>query len=183
MTLCVSWTKSTMLWYIWKYPPIFSQLNWYSILVKAKFNTYILYILSQVRIWLTADLFTTVEPVLKSHRIGHSNIVSQDRWSLVTGSITLKYRTCQEYLVFKTGGVMAVVSQDRFSLSVKLIWSDHLHERPPVLKDHTFLAERPTFRYNWACHQRPPVLTDHIFVANGVVLQDRFYFMCIWHTN
>ena len=26
--------------------------------------------------------------------------------------------------------------------------SDHCHERPPVLTDHTFLAEGPTFQYN-----------------------------------
>ncbi len=34
--------------------------------------------------------------------IGRINVVSQDRWSLVTGSITLKCWTfCQEYLVFQ----------------------------------------------------------------------------------
>ncbi len=44
---------------------------------------------------------------------------------------------------------------------------DHCLERPPVLKDHTFLAEGLTFQCNWTCHQRPHVLTDHIFVANG----------------
>ncbi len=43
-----------------------------------------------------------------------------------------------------------------------------------VLRDHALLAEH-TFQYNWTCHQRPPVLRDHIFVANGVVFQDRFY--------
>ncbi len=32
---------------------------------------------------------TTVEPVLKDRSIGHKDIVSQDRWSLVTGSFTL----------------------------------------------------------------------------------------------
>ncbi len=37
--------------------------------------------------------------------MGHINVVSQDRWSLVTGSTTLKYRTlCQEYLVFQERG-------------------------------------------------------------------------------
>ena len=29
-----------------------------------------------------------VEPVLKDHPIGPKNVVCQDRWSLVTGSIT-----------------------------------------------------------------------------------------------
>ncbi len=30
-----------------------------------------------------------------------------------------------------------------------LSW-DHCHERPPVLKDHIFLAEGPTFQYKLA---------------------------------
>ncbi len=61
------------------------------------------------------------------------------------------------------------------SSTVKPVLRDHCHEKPPVLTDHAFLAEGPTFRYNLTCHQRPPVLTDHIFVANGVVFPDRFY--------
>ena len=32
----------------------------------------------------------TVEPVLKGHPISLENVVFQDRWSLVTGSIVLK---------------------------------------------------------------------------------------------
>ena len=59
--------------------------------------------------------------------------------------------------------------------TVKPVLTGHCHERPPVLTDHTFLAEGPTFKYNWTCHQRPPVMTDHIFMANGVVFQERFY--------
>ncbi len=35
----------------------------------------------------------TVEPVLKDQPIGHKNVVSQDRWSFVTGSVVLKSRT------------------------------------------------------------------------------------------
>ncbi len=47
------------------------------------------------------NVIQILEPVLKDHPIGHENVVSQDRY-LVTGSITLKYRTfCQEYLVFQ----------------------------------------------------------------------------------
>ncbi len=61
-----------------------------------------------------------------------------------------------------------------FSSVVKAVLTDHCHERPPVLKDHIFLVEGPTFQCNWACHQRPPVLRDQIFMANGVVFQDRF---------
>ena len=60
----------------------------------------------------------------------------------------------------------------QYDFKVKPILRDHCHESPPVLTDHIFSAEGPTFHYNWTCHQRPPVL---IFVANGVVFQDRFY--------
>ena len=31
----------------------------------------------------------TVKSVLKDHPIGHKNVVCQDRWSLVTGSVIL----------------------------------------------------------------------------------------------
>ncbi len=65
--------------------------------------------------------------------------------------------------------------QKKFADRVKPVLKDHSHRSPPVLIDHTFLAEGPTFQYVWACHQRPPVLTDHIFVANGVVFQDGLY--------
>ena len=58
----------------------------------------------------------TVEPVLKDHSIGHKYMVSQGRWSLVTGSFTLKYRTfCQKVIVLQDRwSLMAVVFQDRF---------------------------------------------------------------------
>ncbi len=43
----------------------------------------------------------TVEPVLKDHLIGHKNVVCQDRWSLVTGSVILKCRSfCKKCVVF-----------------------------------------------------------------------------------
>ncbi len=48
----------------------------------------------------------TVEPVLKDHLIGHENVVFQDRWSLVTGSIVLNI--CQK----KTGLSRQVVSHN-----------------------------------------------------------------------
>ena len=58
----------------------------------------------------------TVEPVLIDHPICHKNVVCQDRWSLVTGSVILKcwsfYRkcvVCQDRL-----SLMALVSEDRF---------------------------------------------------------------------
>ncbi len=36
-------------------------------------------------------------------------------------------------------------------------------------------GRKSAFQCNSTCHQRPPVLRDHIFVANGVVFQERFY--------
>ncbi len=60
---------------------------------------------------------TTIEPVLKNHPIVDINMISQGRWSLVTGSVTLKCRTYQEYLVFQDRwSLMAVVSQDRLTV-------------------------------------------------------------------
>ncbi len=58
----------------------------------------------------------TVEPVLKDRPIVHKNVVSQDRWSLVTGSFTLKFRTfCKKIVVLQDRwSLVAVVSQDRF---------------------------------------------------------------------
>ncbi len=57
----------------------------------------------------------TEEPVLKDRPVDHKNIVCQDRWSLVTGSVALKCNTfCQEYVVLQDRSLMAVVSQDRF---------------------------------------------------------------------
>ncbi len=59
---------------------------------------------------------TVVEPVLKDYTMGHANVVSGDRWSLVAGSITLRCRTFrQKYVVFQCKwSFMPVVSQDRF---------------------------------------------------------------------
>ncbi len=39
----------------------------------------------------------TVEPALKDHPIGHKNVVSQDMWSLVTGSISFNFSTVEIY--------------------------------------------------------------------------------------
>ncbi len=62
---------------------------------------------------------STVEPVLKDHPVDHKNMVSQDRWSLVTGSFTLKYVTfCKTQVALQDRwSLMAVVSQDRFHCS------------------------------------------------------------------
>ncbi len=60
-----------------------------------------------------------VKYVLKDHPIGHKNVVCQDRWSLVTGSVILKCRSlCQKCVVCQgRWSLMAVVSQDRFHYS------------------------------------------------------------------
>ncbi len=52
--------------------------------------------------------------------------------------------------------------------TVKPVLRDHCHNRPPVLKDHIFLAEGLAFQCNWTCQQRPPALRDHIFMASRV---------------
>ncbi len=39
-------------------------------------------------------------------------------------------------------------SVNDYMYTVKHVLVDHCHERPPVLTDHTFLAEGPTFQYN-----------------------------------
>ena len=59
---------------------------------------------------------TTVKPVLKDHPIGHKiTVVSQHRWPLVTGSVILKCRSCQDCMVFQDRwSLIAVVFHDRF---------------------------------------------------------------------
>ncbi len=60
------------------------------------------------------DPIQTVEPILKDRAIGHR--VAQDRWSLVTGSFTLKYRTfCPKMVVLPDRwSLVAVASQEMF---------------------------------------------------------------------
>ena len=53
----------------------------------------------------------TVEPVLEDSPIGYENVVSQDRWSLIE-----VWNLLPGIQSFKTGGLMAVVSQDRFHM-------------------------------------------------------------------
>ncbi len=64
-------------------------------------------------------VFYTVQPVLKDHPMGHKNLVCEDRWSLVTGSVMLKCRSfCPKCVVFQDRwSLMAVVSHDRFHCS------------------------------------------------------------------
>ncbi len=68
-------------------------------------------------------LYKSVEPVLNDHPIGHNDVVSQDRWSLPTCSITLKCRTFyQKYLIFQDShgsGLSRQVSLCNWSSSIK----------------------------------------------------------------
>ncbi len=56
----------------------------------------------------------TVEHILKDYPIGHNTVISQETWSLATGSNSLKCRTlCQEYVVLQDRQfLMAVPSGD-----------------------------------------------------------------------
>ncbi len=84
---------------------------------------------------MSAILCSTVEPVWEDHPLGHKNMVSHDRWSLVTGSFTLKCSSfCQKLVVLQDRwSLMAVVSQDRFT--VHCIWnSGDSHEYSTPLK-------------------------------------------------
>ncbi len=64
------------------------------ILILSLFSTEKVYFSISINVKYISHVFnpllSTVEPMLEDHPIGHKNIVSQDRWSLVTGSFTLK---------------------------------------------------------------------------------------------
>ncbi len=66
----------------------------------------------------------TVEPILKDCPIGHKNVVCQDRWSLVTGSVILKYTAfCQKCVVCQDRwSLMVVVSQDQLHCTILAFW-------------------------------------------------------------
>ncbi len=79
----------------------------------------------------------TVEHVLKAYLIGHKSLVAEDRWSLVTGSFTLKCRTFCPKLV---------VLQDRWSLTVVVSRPVSLyHITVQVTKKHLQLLHRVNF--------------------------------------
>ncbi len=65
----------------------------------------------------TVELFLKAPPPF-----GHKNMVSQDRWSLVTDSFTPKCRAfCQKLVVLQDRwSVMAVVPQERFNCMLNL---------------------------------------------------------------
>ncbi len=94
------------------YPDPHHKLGFYSFWEGlAQFPMFLVFLLT-----FHIYILYTVEPFLKDCPIGHKNMVSQDRWSLVTGSVALKYGTfCHEYVVFQDSwSLMSVVSQDRF---------------------------------------------------------------------
>ena len=56
---------------------------------------------------------------LKDHPIGHENVVCQNRWSLVTGSVILKWRSFRrKCVVCQERSLMVVVSRERFHCTV-----------------------------------------------------------------
>ncbi len=134
-------------------------------------------------------------------------MVSQHRWSLVTGRIILKCMIfCQGFVIFKTGGLLQQWSlKTGFTVATWLFsclaphnksitdlvfniskYSETCLQRP--LPWHSTSLERPHsyswqrvlyFNAIWPCYQGPPVFRDHIFMANGTVFHKRFYCTCI----
>ncbi len=110
-------------WYSWQKVPHFSvtepamkdNLSWeITFLCPMRFYCNVLTTTKQL-LCSSSLKKTTVEPALKDHPIGHKNVVCQERWSLVTGSVILKCRSsCWKCVVWQDRWfVMAVVSQDR----------------------------------------------------------------------
>ena len=106
-----------------------------------------------------------------------SHVVSEFgfRKSLTCTVFSLEWETCFFVNYDSTGQVNCHLSSTVY-IQWHLPWEttamrDHLswkttHSRQ---NDLNFSIAEPE------CHQRPPVLRDHIFVANWVVFQDRFY--------
>ncbi len=120
---------------------------------------------------------STLELVLKGHPIGHKNRVSQDRWSLVAGSFTLKCVTvCQKIVVLQDRwSLMAVVSQERFHCIINTTSIQHctvLHVGECIINTTSFNSDGhgpflllfTTWQLcSWCCYhhdQSPLVLVD-----------------------
>ena len=93
--------------------------------------------------------------------IGHKNMVSQDRWSLVTGSITLKCTIfCQIYAIFQDRwSFTAVVCQDRFHCSCpdELTLVELTIFQKPLRRSHVSnLPSRCLFSLQTAADDRSP---------------------------
>ncbi len=114
------------------------------------------------------DITHTVEPVLKDHLSGHTNVVCQDRWSLVTGStcsIALKCRTfCQEYVVF----------QDRWSLMAVVSGQVSLYTLAVItlLRQHYYIP----YRYMTFCFQGD--LSGKIHPEDSIWTVGKFSVVC-----
>ncbi len=107
-------TRATMLW-PWK--------------TRRDRTRLILTSLYKVRQTVPGLCVNIVEPILKDHPIGHKNVVCQDRWSLVTGSVMLKCRSfCQKCMVFQDRWSLAVVSWDRFHC-IQIQWIYYMYIR------------------------------------------------------
>ncbi len=145
-------------------------------------------------VWRGHQTTYTVEPFLKAHPIGHKNVVCQDRWSLVIGSVLLKC-TCRSFcwkcmVCRDRWSLMAVVSQDRFHCN-HVTSIGYLHVkfvRCPIiiLHCHSFhykfhkiqVIQKLTmnlYRYSKTCphrlltrsHERQPVLKEQIFLQGS----------------
>ena len=99
--------------------------------------------------WSESEDPDTVEPVLKDCLIGHKNKVSQDRWSLVTGSFTLKCKTCQSVVVLQDRwSVVAVISQGKFSSTPLDAKIHHVIQ--------CIIDTRSRFMFTWICQSFGP---------------------------
>ncbi len=105
----------------------------------------------------------TVEPVLKDCPTGHKNVVSQERWSL-WWQVQLYWHvgpSDKNMWSFKTGGLMAVVSQDRFHYS--------------LISDHTLWSDSWTACLYWVEYINyctiSQFLTSEILASHGIVFR------------
>ena len=77
--------------------------------------------------WYADGSDDTVEPVLKDRPIGHKNMVSQDRWSLVTVSeLHWNVRPARSMWSFKTGGLSWQWSLQTYFTGLKPRNTDHI---------------------------------------------------------
>ena len=115
------------------------------------------------RIYTPSYSCTTVEPVLKDHPIGHKNVVHQDRWWKVTGSVILKYKSfCQKSVVCEDRwSLMAVVFQDRFRCIDLLVC--HVYAILYCYSLYNFFS--PSY---FSCHQEI-ILYSLYVVGNNVI--------------
>ncbi len=111
-------------------------------------------------------LASTVECVLKDHPIGHKNVVSQDRWFLVTGSVILKVGpSAKNVWSLKTGGLSW-----QWSLKTGFTVLDANFHLFLVLSDNMLLKVAPMHKAlltNVASHVIFPFMSHHVFSMTG----------------